>query len=103
MVGSQSRMQPIISVHRVALAFRPLNPPFVQNSTTGAALPTYSDHGGRTVMNKSLLVIAAAVSLYAGDRFDMQVRGDFFAGFSGNREAMARAMTNAEYILAANP
>jgi hypothetical protein len=44
-----------------------------------------------------------AVAAYGQDRFDMQVRGDFFAGFGGNQEAMARAMKNAEAILAANP
>src|SRR5688572_15682969 len=54
-------------------------------------------------MNKGLFVIVAACRLYAGDRFDMQIRTDFFAGFSGNQEALVRAMTNAEAILNANP
>jgi tetratricopeptide (TPR) repeat protein len=54
-------------------------------------------------MKKVLLVIVAATSLYAADRFDMKVRGDFFAGFGGNQEAMTRAMKNAESILKDNP
>jgi tetratricopeptide (TPR) repeat protein len=37
------------------------------------------------------------------ERFDMQVRNDFFAGFAGNAEAMDRGMKAAEDALAANP
>ncbi len=48
------------------------------------------------------LLVAAAV-LYATDRFDLAVRGDFFAGFAGNSAAMDRAMKACETQLAANP
>jgi tetratricopeptide (TPR) repeat protein len=44
-----------------------------------------------------------ALSKGQGTRFDHQVRNDFFAGFAGNNEAMARAMTTAEATLAAEP
>jgi tetratricopeptide (TPR) repeat protein len=58
-------------------------------------------------MTKRLIPIFAATLMaaaaYGEERFDRQVRGDFFAGFAGNQEAMARAIGNAEAILAANP
>ena len=44
-----------------------------------------------------------ALSKGQDTRFDYQVRNDFFAGFSGNAEAMARAMAVAEATLAADP
>src|SRR5580704_13597512 len=36
-------------------------------------------------------------------RFDMKVRQDFFAGFAGDKEAMARGMKAAEEALATDP
>ena len=61
-------------------------------------------------------VIAAVVAFVIGflsgvrivhaqpaDRFDVKVRQDFFAGFSGDKEAMARGMKACEEILAVNP
>ena len=36
-------------------------------------------------------------------RFDMQVRADFFAGFSGDMTRFERAMARCEEVLAANP
>jgi hypothetical protein len=36
-------------------------------------------------------------------RFDLEVRGDFFAGFSGQPERLARGMARAEEVLAATP
>ena len=36
-------------------------------------------------------------------RFDMEVRGDFFAGFGGNAERLARGMARTEEVLAAAP
>src|SRR5580704_10733105 len=52
-----------------------------------------------------LIVIAgaAAAVLLAAERFDAQVRNDFFAGFAGNREALERAMKLCEQVLASNP
>ena len=55
------------------------------------------------------LISAAIASFVFGalsrgaERFDYQVRNDFFAGFTGNAEAMARAMKTTETILAENP
>lgn len=37
------------------------------------------------------------------DRFDHKVRNDFFAGFTGNREALERAMKVANETIASNP
>ena len=48
-----------------------------------------------------LLLLGGLVA--AQDRFDMVVRNDFFAGFNGDREALARAMKTSEADLAANP
>lgn len=50
-----------------------------------------------------LAVLIAATLLSAADRFDYKVRNDFFAGFSGDNEAFARAMKTAEEVIAANP
>jgi tetratricopeptide (TPR) repeat protein len=36
-------------------------------------------------------------------RFDMEVRADFFAGFSGDQERFKRAMARCEEVLAAEP
>lgn len=36
-------------------------------------------------------------------RFDMEVRADFFAGFSGDMQRFARAMARCEEVLAASP
>lgn len=48
-------------------------------------------------------LIAVAVQAQPPGRFDMQVRNDFFAGFAGNQEAIARAMDVCERTLAENP
>ena len=40
---------------------------------------------------------------FRAERFDMEVRNDFFAGFSGNKEALDRAMQKSEAVMAANP
>ena len=54
---------------------------------------------------QTFTVAAAAFTMIAAatDRFDHQVRTDFFSGFSGNREALQRGMNTAEAILKANP
>src|SRR5262245_43878976 len=49
------------------------------------------------------LFLAVGIALPAQERFDMVVRTDFFAGFAGNREALARGMKKCEEILTANP
>ena len=48
-----------------------------------------------------LFLLAAA--LCAQERFDYVVRNDFFAGLSGNRAALDRAMKKCEETLVANP
>ena len=48
------------------------------------------------------LFLAAAI-LCAQERFDYVVRNDFFAGLSGNRVALDRAMKKCEDTLTANP
>jgi len=62
---------------------------------------------------KSLkLAIAAIVAFLFGfvstmrsaqERFDLKVRNDFFSGFTGNAEALARGMKACEEVLAKNP
>jgi hypothetical protein len=67
-------------------------------------------------MKKALLLaIAGATAFLFGllsvrlapaqppERFDLRVRQDFFAGFSGDREALARGMKACEEDLAKNP
>jgi tetratricopeptide (TPR) repeat protein len=48
-------------------------------------------------------LLAASTALVAQVRFDKVVRNDFFAGFAGDREALARGMKKCEEILAADP
>lgn len=63
---------------------------------------------------KITLAIAALVAFASGflftsrsapaqERFDQKVRNDFFAGFSGNKEALERGMKACERTLAAEP
>ncbi len=60
------------------------------------------------------LAVAALIAFVAGflstvrfagaqERFDLKVRNDFFSGFSGNAEALARGMKACEAVLAENP
>jgi tetratricopeptide (TPR) repeat protein len=49
-----------------------------------------------------VLGLAVAAILAAQQRFDLQVRDDFFAGFAGNSAAMDRAMKACEDVLANN-
>lgn len=53
-----------------------------------------------TVFGLGLAVLGLAA---AQERFDMRVRNDFFAGFTGNQEALDRAMKLCEDELAHNP
>jgi tetratricopeptide (TPR) repeat protein len=46
---------------------------------------------------------AGASPRAAGDRFDLVVRGDFFAGFAGNTERLSKGMEACERVLAENP
>lgn len=50
----------------------------------------------------SVLILIAGIVL-AQERLDMSVREDFFAGFSGKTERLAKAMKATEDGLAANP
>jgi tetratricopeptide (TPR) repeat protein len=53
-------------------------------------------------MRTSTLVLAIGCVLVAtavAQRFDMKVRNDFFAGFTGDKEALIRAMRNCEEAL----
>ena len=50
----------------------------------------------------TILLLTTTVAI-SGERFDHVVRNDFFAGFTGNAEAMTRAMQKAEAVLAENP
>lgn len=49
------------------------------------------------------LAIAALSPVALAERFDSRVRGDFFAGFAGDKEALNRAMRNSEEVIAADP
>jgi tetratricopeptide (TPR) repeat protein len=57
----------------------------------------------------NILLTAAAIlsftitALHSQERFDFLVRGDFFAGFAGNAEALERAMKVTEEKLKENP
>lgn len=58
---------------------------------------------------KPILLTAAALlglglsQLGGAERFDHEVRNDYFAGFAGNGEALERAMKKTEAVLAAEP
>jgi len=45
----------------------------------------------------------SALTASAPDRFDLEVRTDFFAGFTGNVERLERGMAKSEAALATNP
>jgi len=49
------------------------------------------------------LIAAQGAAPRAADRFDLIVRGDFFAGFAGSEARLARGMAECERMLAANP
>lgn len=52
---------------------------------------------------RTLFTILSIPCIFAAERFDYTVRQDFFAGFSGDQEAFARAMKNSEEAIAAHP
>src|SRR3989442_4226432 len=54
------------------------------------------------VVGIAVFVLTAACVI-AQQRFDMIVRQDFFAGFAGNKEALARGMKVTEEMLAKEP
>ena len=56
-----------------------------------------------SILKSALALTVLATGLFAAARFDLQVRNDFFAGFSGDQEAFARAMKASEEAIAANP
>ena len=56
-----------------------------------------------SILRLTLAVILAATALPAQSRFDMVVRNDLFAGFSGNMDAFQRGMAACEKILAEDP
>jgi tetratricopeptide (TPR) repeat protein len=47
--------------------------------------------------------LLAAGALLAQQRFDIVVRNDFFAGFTGNKEALERGLKKCETMLATDP
>ena len=49
------------------------------------------------------LTSQASPSPSSSARFDLEIRGDFFAGFSGQPERLARGMARAEEVLAVTP
>ena len=63
----------------------------------------------RTIIFKIAALLAFCAGLAVGlkaaevERFDHKVRLDFFAGFAGNQEALARGMKVSEEVLAENP
>ena len=57
----------------------------------------------KTLTRFALALIMAGALIHAAQRFDMSVRGDFFAGFAGNQAALDRAMKTCEDQLAENP
>ena len=57
----------------------------------------------KTFNRFALTLFVAALAIHAAERFDQLVRGDFFAGFAGNQEALTRAMEACDDALAQNP
>jgi tetratricopeptide (TPR) repeat protein len=59
------------------------------------------------ILKATVTAIGLGLTLFgiaaAQDRFDMKVRNDFFAGFTGDQPAFDRAMKFCEDALAANP
>lgn len=55
------------------------------------------------VRNTLLLTAALAAVVFSAERFDNQVRNKFFAGFNGDKEALAEGMKICENILAKDP
>jgi len=51
----------------------------------------------------TITLLLAAGAMLAQQRFDMVVRNDFFAGFTGNKEALERGLKKCETILATDP
>lgn len=51
----------------------------------------------------ALAIAAAQPAAQPADRFDMLVRADFFAGFGGDAERLARGMATCERALAVDP
>jgi tetratricopeptide (TPR) repeat protein len=54
-------------------------------------------------MLMSTVTVSAQAPTVASDRFDMVVRTDFFAGFAGDADRLAKGMATCERYLAANP
>ena len=61
----------------------------------------------KPILKTTLAAAGFAIALLglaaAEERFDLRVRTDFFAGFAGNQQALARAMQICEEELAKNP
>ncbi|HEY1336780.1 MAG TPA: hypothetical protein VGF59_04690, partial [Bryobacteraceae bacterium] len=55
------------------------------------------------ILSRLTILVAGVAAVFAQPRFDMTVRNDFFAGFTGDREALARGMKKCEDALAADP
>jgi hypothetical protein len=57
-------------------------------------------------MKRNIAILLISVVCFGQDaavRFDHKVRNDYFAGFSGNKEAMERAIATTTEVLAKNP
>lgn len=57
---------------------------------------------GATAFIAGFLTTVSLAPAQSSDRFDMKVRQDFFAGFNGDKDALARGMKACEEILAIN-
>jgi len=55
------------------------------------------------IVTRITVFVLSAVSVFAQQRYDMIVRQDFFSGFAGNKEALARGMKTTEETLAKDP
>jgi tetratricopeptide (TPR) repeat protein len=79
------------------------NPDF--HGRTSSSMRLASIAGLALVLGASILATAFGRSqdTAKADRFDMLVREDFFAGFAGDAEALARGMKKSEYALAKDP
>src|SRR5262249_23116037 len=55
------------------------------------------------IVTRITVFVLSAACVIAQQRYDMIVRQDFFAGFAGNKEALARGMKVTEETLAKDP
>jgi tetratricopeptide (TPR) repeat protein len=54
-------------------------------------------------MKRNIAVLLISAVCFSQERFDYKVRNDYFAGFTGDKEAMGRALAKTTEVLASEP